>query len=32
VRIAAGGSSAIVTPSFPIQPCNRGTIWVSPFY
>jgi len=32
VRIATGGSSAIVTPSFPIQPCNRGTIWVSPFY
>ena len=32
VRIATGGSSAIVTPSFAIQPCNRGTIWVSPFY
>lgn len=32
VQIAKGGSSAIVTPSFAIQPCNRGTIWVSPFY
>lgn len=32
VQIARGESSAIVTPAFPIQPCNRGTIWVSPFY
>jgi hypothetical protein len=32
VQIAAGGSVAIVTPSSPISPCNRGTVWVSPFY
>jgi hypothetical protein len=32
VQIAKGESAATVTPGFPIQPCNRGTIWVSPFY
>jgi hypothetical protein len=32
VQIARGESSTTVTPAFPIQPCNRGTIWVSPFY
>ena len=32
VQIAKGGSAATVTPAFPLQPCNRGTIWVSPFY
>ena len=32
VQIARGGSAATVTPAFAIQPCNRGTIWVSPFY
>lgn len=32
VQIAKDGSTATITPSYPIQPCNRGTIWVSPFY
>jgi hypothetical protein len=32
VQIAKGGSTTTITPSYPIQPCNGGTIWVSPFY
>jgi hypothetical protein len=32
VQVASGGSTAIVTPSYPLQPCNKGTIWVSPYY
>jgi Protein of unknown function (DUF4232) len=32
VQIAKGGSTTAVTPSYPLQPCNKGTIWVSPFY
>jgi hypothetical protein len=32
VQIAKGGSTTTITPSYPIQPCNRGTVWVSPFY
>lgn len=32
VQIAKGESAATVTLTVPIQPCNRGTIWVSPFY
>jgi hypothetical protein len=32
VQFAKDGSTATVTPSSPIAPCNNGTIWVSPFY
>ncbi|MGA2432375.1 MAG: DUF4232 domain-containing protein [Acidimicrobiales bacterium] len=32
VQFQKGGSTTPVTPSYPIQPCNAGTIWVSPFY
>jgi Protein of unknown function (DUF4232) len=32
VQIAAGGTTATVTPDFAIMPCNQGTMWVSPFY
>ncbi len=32
VQFAKGGSSSPVTPSYPVQPCDNGKIWVSPFY
>jgi hypothetical protein len=32
VQFQKGGSTTPVTPSYPIQPCNAATIWVSPFY
>jgi Protein of unknown function (DUF4232) len=32
VQFATGGSSLPVTPSYPVQPCDNGKIWVSPFY
>ncbi|MGD0055047.1 MAG: DUF4232 domain-containing protein [Acidimicrobiales bacterium] len=32
VQVAAGGSVATLTPTYPLQPCNKGTIWVSPYY
>jgi len=32
VQVATGGSVATVTPTYPLQPCNQGTIWVSPYY
>ena len=32
VQFATGGSSVPVTPAYPIQPCDSGRIWVSPFY
>ena len=32
VQVAAGGSTATATASSPVQPCNNGTIWVSPYY
>ncbi len=32
VQFSAGGATVSVTPSSPIQPCNNGQIWLSPFY
>jgi Protein of unknown function (DUF4232) len=32
VQFALGGASLPVTPSYPIQPCDNGKIWLSPFY
>lgn len=32
VQFQRNGSTTTVTPSYPIQPCNAATIWVSPFY
>jgi hypothetical protein len=32
VQFAKAGSTTTVTPSYPLQPCNAATIWVSPFY
>lgn len=32
VQFQKNGSTTTVTPSYPIQPCNAATIWVSPFY
>jgi hypothetical protein len=32
VQFAAGGATVPVTPAYPVQPCDNGKIWVSPFY
>jgi hypothetical protein len=32
VQFAAGGSTVPVTPAYPVQPCDNGKIWLSPFY
>jgi hypothetical protein len=32
VQLSVGGSTVTVTPTYPLQPCNNGRIWVSPFY
>jgi hypothetical protein len=32
VQFATGGSSVPVTPAYPVQPCDSGKIWISPFY
>jgi len=32
VQLKVGGSVITVTPAYPLEPCNAGTIWVSPFY
>lgn len=32
VQFAPGGSATTVTPSYPVQPCNDNTVWLSPFY
>lgn len=32
VQFKTGGSAVTVTPTYPVQPCNAGTVWVSPFY
>jgi hypothetical protein len=32
VQFQKSGTTTPVTPSYPIQPCNAATIWVSPFY
>jgi len=32
VQFVANGPVINVTPPYPVQPCNQGQIWVSPFY
>jgi len=32
VQFAHGGASVPVTPAYPVQPCDSGKIWISPFY
>jgi uncharacterized protein DUF4232 len=32
VQFATGGASVPVSPTYPVQPCDNGKIWVSPFY
>ncbi len=32
VQFGVGGSSVPVALSYPIEPCNSATVWVSPFY
>ena len=32
VQFASTGISVPVTPAYPLQPCDNGRIWVSPFY
>jgi hypothetical protein len=32
VQFATGAASVPVTPAYPVQPCDNGKIWVSPFY
>jgi hypothetical protein len=32
VQFAAGGATVPVTPAYPVEPCDNGKIWVSPFY
>ena len=32
VRLTRNDTSVVVTPQYPLQPCNNGTMWVSPFY
>jgi hypothetical protein len=32
VQFAKGGASLPVTPAYPVQPCDNGKIWISPFY
>jgi peptidoglycan DL-endopeptidase CwlO len=32
VQFVSGGATVPVTPTYPVQPCNSGQIWLSPFY
>jgi hypothetical protein len=32
VQFTTSGTSVAVTPTYPLQPCDNGKIWVSPFY
>jgi hypothetical protein len=32
VQFVVGGATVPVTPAYPVQPCDNGKIWVSPFY
>ena len=32
VQLVKDGSVIVITPNYPPQPCNQGTIWVSPFF
>jgi len=32
VQFAASTTSVVVTPAYPLQPCDNGRVWISPFY
>lgn len=32
VQFASGGAAVTVTPTYVVQPCNNGQVWLSPFY
>jgi hypothetical protein len=32
VQFSAGGSAVPLTPPSPVQPCDNGKVWLSPFY
>jgi hypothetical protein len=32
VQFSASGTSVPVIPAYPLQPCNGGRLWISPFY
>jgi hypothetical protein len=32
VQFAPGAAAITVTPTYAVQPCNNGEIWLSPFY
>ncbi|HUZ40018.1 MAG TPA: DUF4232 domain-containing protein [Acidimicrobiales bacterium] len=32
VQFAKGASTVAVTPAYPVQPCDNGKMWISPFY
>jgi hypothetical protein len=32
VQFVPGGAAVTVTPTYVVQPCNNGQIWLSPFY
>jgi hypothetical protein len=32
VQFVADGATVPVTPAYPVQPCDNGKIWISPFY
>jgi len=32
VQFSVGGSAVPLTPPSPVQPCDNGTVWLSPFY
>ncbi len=32
VQFVTGGSTVPITPAYPLQPCDNGKIWLSPFY
>ncbi len=32
IQFVSGGSTVPVTAPYPVQPCDNGKIWVSPFY
>ncbi len=32
VQFSKGGSAAPLTPPSPVQPCDNGKVWISPFY
>lgn len=32
VQFSAGASTVAVSPAYPIQPCDNGKMWISPFY